>query len=87
MLEDLRGERRREFERSAHTLAELAGLPEKSLPSLVREFFAIASHEVYDLLATECGMGPSEFADRLRRQLGLLISEADAASANAPRPR
>ncbi|WP_058625280.1 TetR family transcriptional regulator [Microbacterium testaceum] len=82
MLADIRAERRREFERSARTLADLAGLPSESVPLLVREFFAIASHEVYDLLATECGMGPAEFGDRLRRQLGELIARASASSTN-----
>lgn len=86
MLEQLRAERRREFERSARTLAELAGLPHESIPLLVGEFFAIASHEVYDLLATECGMGPADFGDRLRRQLGELITEADALPADPKRP-
>lgn len=85
MLEQLRAERRREFERSARTLAELAGLPHESIPLLVREFFAIASHEVYDLLSLEFDMSPAGFTDRLRRQLGQLIAEAGAASAGTPR--
>ena len=77
MLDDVRAERRREFERSAQTVVELGLAAEEDVPLLVREFFAIATHEVYDLLNTECGMTPAEYRERLRRQMWNLLREVN----------
>ncbi|GAA3034113.1 TetR family transcriptional regulator [Microbacterium dextranolyticum] len=73
MLDEVRAERRREFERSARTLVELGLTPPESVPILVREFYAIASHEVYGVLHAECALTPEQFGERLRRQVAQLI--------------
>lgn len=84
MLDDVRAERRREFERSAQTLVDLGAAPADSVPTLMREFFAFASHEVYGVLQVECGLTPEQFGDRLQRQLAQLLHEV--APRDDPRP-
>ncbi|WP_295782089.1 helix-turn-helix domain-containing protein [uncultured Microbacterium sp.] len=69
MLDQLRAERRREFERSAQMLIDLGIAPAGRIEDLVREFYAVASHEAFGVLHIECGMTAEQFGERLRREV------------------
>lgn len=75
MLDEVRAERRREFERSAQMLIDLGLAPAGRVEVLVREFYAFASHEAFAVLHSECGVTAEQFGERLRYQLLRLLAD------------
>lgn len=73
LFAEVRERRRMEFTRTAQWLADQGIVDQRTVPLLVVEFFAVASHEVFLVLHAECGFGVREFTDRLTLQLFNLL--------------
>lgn len=78
LFEEVRQIRRLEFRRTAQWLADQGIITPQHIPSMVQQFFLIASHETYLLLRNECGYTPETFTTHLQAEVTRLLDDARA---------